>query len=151
MGACCCKPRWKSDDESVICAYIYEECACFRAKTFVFRGDEDGAWANAAKAKEMVEADIFNPAGLPVSIARDGYPHFDTAVSKMNSEWAAKMNKKIETYGFEVDGFEWTEYRYVSHGKGGGHTQPVAHFCIRVRKLAGGGETIRIDEEGKEK
>jgi hypothetical protein len=149
MGASCCKPRWKSDDESVVCAYIYEECALFRAKTFVFCGDEDGAWANAAKAKEMVEADIFNPAGLPVSIAREvstgccGYPHFDTAVSKMNSEWASEMNKKIETYGFEVDGFEWLEIPF--EGK------PIPHFCIRVKKLAGGGETIRMDEEGKEK
>lgn len=61
---------------------------------------------------------------------------FEAALARLEKEWSPKMNQKIEPYGFMVEGFEWVEYRYVSHGQHGGHTQPVPQFCIRVKKLA---------------
>lgn len=151
MGAACCKctPRWKNEDD-IICAYLYEECALCRPKKFIIRGckakDNDHEWnlTNNSTARNLLEEEIFNPYGLPVQIAHDvpkaccGYQMFEASVARLESEWCPRMNEKLEPYGFIVDGFEWVEYRYISHGQnGGGHTQPVPHLCIRVKKLIG--------------
>mmetsp|Transcript_91372 Transcript_91372/g.136809 ORF Transcript_91372/g.136809 Transcript_91372/m.136809 type:complete len:177 (+) Transcript_91372:81-611(+) len=147
-ACCCCKcePRWKNDQD-VICAYVYEECACCRPRRFLLRGvrddDAEHPWnaASNSKARELIENDVFDPHGVPIHIVEEvpkaccGYEMFEAAVSRLNVEWVPKMNRSLETYGLEVDGFEWVEYRYVSHGQYGGHTQPVPHFCIRVKKL----------------
>jgi len=149
MGAACCKctPRWKNE-EDVLCAYLYEECGCCRPRKFNLRGckadDNEHEWnaATNATVRKLVEEEIFNPFGQPVEIAADvpkaccGYEMFEAAVARLEKEWSPKMNQKIEPYGFMVEGFEWVEYRYVSHGQHGGHTQPVPQFCIRVKKLA---------------
>jgi hypothetical protein len=58
---------------------------------------------------------------------------FEAAVERLEKEWSTKLNRQLDPYGFQVEGFEWVEYRYISHGQGGGHTQPVPHFCIRIR------------------
>mmetsp|Transcript_6800 Transcript_6800/g.10629 ORF Transcript_6800/g.10629 Transcript_6800/m.10629 type:complete len:154 (-) Transcript_6800:120-581(-) len=148
MGAACCKctPRWKNE-EDVLCAYLYEECAFCRPKKFILRGcragDDDHEWnaATNATVRKLVEEDIFNPYGEPVEIAADvpkaccGYEMFEVAIARLEKDWSPKINQKIEPYGYMVEGFEWVEYRYVSQGQYGGHTQPVPHFCIRVKKL----------------
>jgi len=69
----------------------------------------------------------------------------DVAAQSFNSNVAPDLNKKIEQYGFKVEGYNWVEYRYISNGQHGGHTQPVAHFCIRVVKKKDGEKT----EEGE--
>eukprot|EP00526_Cylindrotheca_closterium_P023657 CAMPEP_0113629088 /NCGR_PEP_ID=MMETSP0017_2-20120614/15091_1 /TAXON_ID=2856 /ORGANISM="Cylindrotheca closterium" /LENGTH=189 /DNA_ID=CAMNT_0000539455 /DNA_START=425 /DNA_END=995 /DNA_ORIENTATION=+ /assembly_acc=CAM_ASM_000147 len=144
MGGCCCKctPRW-ANNEDVVCAYIYEECACFRKRKYVLygAGKEDSLWnlPSSQTARSLVEGDIFDPHGIPISIAAEvpkgccGYEMFEAAVEGLEKEWSPKMNRQLEPYGFRVDGFEWVEYRYISNGQGGGHTQPVPHFCIRIR------------------
>lgn len=144
MGAACCKctPSWKNE-EDVIAAYVYEECTCFRPRKYVLRSvDEGSEWALPAAegARKIVEREVFDPNGLPVSIAEDpkgccGYQMFEVSAEKLNSDWAPKMNSNLEVYGYEVDAFQWVEYRYVSEGQSGGHTQPVPHLCIRVKKL----------------
>lgn len=149
MGAACCKytPRWQNEDD-IICAYLYEECACCRPRKFILRGckanDAEHVWNDATNTtvRKLLEEEIFNPHGLPVEIAHDvpkaccGYEMFEVAISRLEKEWQPKMNEKMEPYGFMVDSFEWVEYRYVSHGQYGGHTQPVPHLCIRVKKVA---------------
>jgi hypothetical protein len=61
---------------------------------------------------------------------------FEVAVARLEKEWIPKMTEKMEPYGYMVDSFEWVEYRYISSGQYGGHTQPVPHLCIRVKKVA---------------
>lgn len=93
-----------------------------------------------------------DPNGLPVTIAQEvlkarcGYPMFEQAVARLNTEWVPKMNTLLEPYGFQVDGYEWVEYRCVSHGQYGRRMQPVPHFCVRVKKL-GTTNTVRMDDE----
>lgn len=147
MGSCCCKctPRWMNDDE-IICAYVYEECACCRPRRFVLSSgptsSEEFQNYSSSNAKSIIESEVFDPYGTPIHIAQNvpkaccGYAMYETAVKHIQSDWCPRINGLIESYGFVVDGFEWVEYRYVSHGSnGGGHTQPVPHFCIRVKLL----------------
>jgi hypothetical protein len=44
-----------------------------------------------------------------------GYVMYEVAVNRLNLDWVPKMNRLLEPYGYEIDGFEWVEYRYVSH------------------------------------
>mmetsp|Transcript_22274 Transcript_22274/g.28102 ORF Transcript_22274/g.28102 Transcript_22274/m.28102 type:complete len:150 (+) Transcript_22274:74-523(+) len=140
MGCACCKPEWqgKSDDFKV--AYIYEECACFRPRTFVLRGKDD-EW-EASIAKSIVEDEVFDKSGLILKLVEGvpkgccGFEEFEHTVTQFNEDCAPSINTKIAQYGFEVDGFNWVEYRYVSHGNGGGSVQPVPHFCIRIKKIS---------------
>lgn len=75
---------------------------------------------------------------------------YENAVARLNQEWVPKMNRSLEQCGFLVDGFQWIEYRYISNGQYGGHTQPVPHFCIRVKRLQSMDEdaTERMDSIG---
>jgi len=146
MGALFCKPRWKNE-EDVLCAYLYEECALCRPKKFILRGctagDDDHEWnaATNTTARNLIEEEIFNPCGQPVEIAADvpkafcGYKMFEAAVARLEKEWSPKMNQKIEPHGYMVEGFEWVEHRFISQGQYGGYTKRVPHFCIRVKKL----------------
>ncbi|KAL3920533.1 MAG: hypothetical protein SGILL_003216 [Bacillariaceae sp.] len=165
MGNCCCKctPRWKNDQD-IICAYLYEACACFRKRKFILKGvqagDDSNIWNSPSSqaARQLIEGDVFDPFGVPISIAEEvptaccGYPMYENAVARLNQEWAPKTNRSLEQYGFEVDGFQWIEFRYVSHGQYGGHTQPVPHFCIRVKRLqtVDDDATERMDSMGIE-
>jgi len=151
MGGCCCKctPRWKNE-EDVLCAYLYEECACFRPRKFVLVGcSPESEWdQNATAARDILEQEVFDPNGEPIRIAHEtpkgccGYEMFEATLKKLEMDWCPSMNAKLATYGYEVDAYEWVEMRYISNGQGG-HTQPVPHFCIRVKKL-GVTDTVRM-------
>jgi len=142
-----CKPAWKKTDEFKA-AYVYEEFAFCRPKTFVYRcpdnkskGDDlTDSW-ETSPAKPIVEEQILDPLGrciqcaqeVPVDCCRQ--PDYTVAVESFNREIAPELNRKIQSFGFELDGFQWMEHRYVSTGQYGGTVVPIPHFCIRVKKL----------------
>ena len=88
-----------------------------------------------------MEDEVFDKAGMILQIAQGvptgccGFPDFQVAVGQFNNDCAQSINQKIEQYGYKVDGYNWIEHRYISHGQNGGHVQPIPHFCVRVRKL----------------
>ncbi len=134
-GACCkCQAAWQAASEDFKVAYIYEECSCFRPKTFVMSGKDD-EWENSI-AKSIVEDEVFDKSGFILRLVEGvpkgccGYEEFEHTVKQFNEDTAAGapfINKRIAQYGFEVDAFNWVEYRYV----GNGATAPSKFLLLR--------------------